>query len=181
MANLTLSLLAIALSLTLLVVTATTAYAQKLPQSQNTTNNTALTNNNTTTTNATSLNATTTNATTTQIITNLTYFSRGGQAPYTVQFSPEVIQFQQTDSTFAKLVQLTKDCIDLTNEIISRPVEGFTVHLPELNQKSTCDTMITQGVEQFCTFESSDVAKCNAAKEVTDFYMIASSVVDTIS
>ncbi len=159
----------------------TTAYAQlPPPQSQNMTNNTAITNNTTTIANATSLNATTTaanattNATTTRIITNLTWWG----SDLVEQLSPQNIQYQQTDPAFAKLAQITADCLNDYNAIFERleAAGGGTQLLTaeDIRGQDLCTDVIRQGVNQFCEstdFVTFDIQKCEEAHKITDTYL----------
>src|SRR5215203_4259311 len=94
--------------------------------------------------NMTSLNATTATAPTpTRIITQL--IGVRGEA---IPLHAENIQFQQEDPLFAKLVQIINDCM---NFVVAQHQEG---HIDQLdnNRKFLCDSVISQGVEQFCGF-----------------------------
>lgn len=182
MSNLTLSLLAIALAITLVV---TTAYAQLPPQSQNMTNNTTITNISTTTTaNATSLNATTaanaTNATTTRIITNLTWYT----TQRVDQLSPAAIQYQREDPAFAKLAQTTADCLNEYNAIFARieanPGSGTAYTVEDINSQDLCTDVIRQAINHFCEttdFTTFDLSKCEEARKMSETYV---QVVETI-
>ena len=158
--------------------TSVTVYAQQTTTQPITTAVTKATTTNVTTS---STNATNSTAMPAVVITNLTYYGGAGRENSTEPLSQEAIQFQHADSTFAKLVQFTKDCDDLTNGIMSQAVVRISVPQPDLSKKSTCDHMLTHGVEHFCTFGSSYVAWCNTAKEVTDSYFIESMAVDMIA
>jgi hypothetical protein len=124
----------------------------------------------TTTTNITtsSLNATNATAVTaptpTIIITQLI-----GVRGEVIPLHAENIQFQQEDPLFAKLVQVINDCM---NFVVAQYQEG---HIDQLdnNRKFSCDSVISQGVEQFCGFSpSSDVLECAEANQMHLYYMV---------
>jgi hypothetical protein len=122
----------------------------------------------------------TNNATNNPVITELElYGGSNATANVTIPLSPNATQYQQSDPIFAKLVQLVRDCMNFTNEIIARPGAGKSMNLTDDNKKETCDSLITQGVDQFCQFgENINVAKCNEAREVTEFYLNLSAAID---
>jgi hypothetical protein len=81
----------------------------------------------------------------------------------------ENIQFQQEDPLFAKLVQVINDCM---NFVVAQYQEG---HIDQLdnNRKFSCDSVISQGVEQFCGFSpTSDVLECAEANQMHLYYMV---------
>jgi hypothetical protein len=125
-------------------VTTTGAYAQLSQPSSSQQNMTSLNATNATAVVAT--NNTTTAATAptpTRIITQL--IGVRGEA---IPLHAENIQFQQEDPLFAKLVQIINDCM---NFVVAQHQEG---HIDQLdnNRKFLCDSVISQGVEQFCGF-----------------------------
>ncbi len=125
-------------------------------------------------------NNATNNATNNQVITELElYGGPNATANLTIPLSPDATQYQQSDPIFAKLVQLVRDCMNFTNEILARPGIGKSMNLTDDNKKETCDRLITQGMDQFCQFgENVDVAKCIEVKEVTEFYLNLSAAID---
>ena len=81
----------------------------------------------------------------------------------------ENIQFQQEDPLFAKLVQVINDCM---NFVVAQDQEG---HIDQLdnNRKFSCDSVISQGVEQFCGFSpKADILECAEANQMHLYYMI---------
>jgi hypothetical protein len=147
------------------VVTMTGAFAQLPPPSSqqnmtslNATNATAVVV-------ATNTTAVTAPAPTSTIITQLI-----GVRGEVIPLHSENIQFQQEDPLFAKLVQVINDCM---NFVVAQYQEG---HIDQLdnNRKSSCDSVISQGVEQFCGFSpSSDVLECAEANQMHLYYMVA--------
>jgi hypothetical protein len=136
------------------VVTTTGAYAQ-LPWPSSQQNMTSLNS-----TNATAVTA----PTPTRIITQL--IGVRGEA---IPLHAENIQFQQEDPIFAKLVQVINDCM---NFVVAQYQEG---HIDQLdnNRKFSCDSVISQGVEQFCGFSpTSDVLECAEANQMHLYYMV---------
>lgn len=118
-----------------------------------------------------------TDAANSTVVTCLTFSDLSGTNPTYQHFTPEVIQFQQTDPTFARYVQLVRDCTNLTNQINSRPPDapvGQT--MVDDQQIQICNTMINQAIDQFCSFTAMNIAKCNASKEVINLYQIMSGV-----
>jgi hypothetical protein len=124
----------------------------------------------TTTTNTTTSSLNATNATavtaapTPTIITQLI-----GVRGEVIPLHSENIQFQQEDPLFAKLVQVINDCM---NFIVAQYQEG---HIDQLdnNRKFSCDSVISQGVEEFCGFSpSSDVLECAEANQMHLYYMV---------
>jgi hypothetical protein len=124
----------------------------------------------TTTTNTTTSSLNATNATavtaapTPTIITQLI-----GVRGEVIPLHAENIQFQQEDPLFAKLVQVINDCM---NFIVAQYQEG---HIDQLdnNRKFSCDSVISQGVEEFCGFSpSSDVLECAEANQMHLYYMV---------
>lgn len=151
----------------------TTVYGQQLTTTT-TNNTTTISLNNTTITTANATTNATASGAASAIITEIPNLTGEAQP-----LSAEVIQYQQQDQTFAKLVQLVSDCTILANEIATRPGSGKSMNLTDINKKGTCDTLIEQVVEQFCQFgENLDVAKCNAAREVGRSYLLLSEVID---
>jgi len=138
----------------------------------------------TTITNATTGGTAATNATTTTttgiIITNLTWFD--GRVD---QLSPQNIQYQHSDPTFAKLAQTTGDCLNDLNEIYAkveanpqfREAPGSaTAYTPgDIQGQNQCTDVINQGVAQFCesTEDSAafDSQKCDEARLMTNDYV----------
>lgn len=145
------------------VVTMTGAYAQLPPPSSQQ--------------NMTSLNST--NATAVVVATNTTAVTAAptptiitqliGVRGEVIPLHSENIQFQQEDPLFAKLVQVINDCM---NFVVAQYQEG---HIDQLdnNRKFSCDSVISQGVEQFCGFSpSSDVLECAEANQMHLYYMV---------
>jgi hypothetical protein len=148
------------------VVTMTGAFAQLPPPSSSQQNMTSLNATNATAVVvATNTTAVTAPAPTSTIITQLI-----GVRGEVIPLHSENIQFQQEDPLFAKLVQVINDCI---NFVVAQYQEG---HIDQLdnNRKSSCDSVISQGVEQFCGFSpSSDILECAEANQMHLYYMVA--------
>jgi hypothetical protein len=124
-----------------------------------------------------------TNATTTapaavaEVITNLTYYNPVRVENETVPLPPQAIQFQSSDPIFAQFTQLLGQCVDFVNAMNLKGGYG-AVLMSELQQLDTCNSLINQGVNQFCTFGAAamDMTKCNIAKEMTLGYGVVSSL-----
>jgi hypothetical protein len=148
------------------VVTMTGAFAQLPPPSSSQQNMTSLNATNATAVVvATNTTAVTAPAPTSTIITQLI-----GVRGEVIPLHAENIQFQQEDPLFAKLVQVINDCM---NFVVAQYQEG---HIDQLdnNRKSSCDSVISQGVEQFCGFSpSSDILECAEANQMHLYYMVA--------
>ncbi len=149
----------ILLLLTIAITTAAAAPTMLYAQVPTTT-----TNNTTSSLNATNATAVTAPTPTTIIITQLI-----GVRGEVIPLHAENIQFQQEDPLFAKLVQVINDCM---NFVVAQYQEG---HIDQLdnNRKFSCDSVISQGVEQFCGFSpSSDVLECAEANQMHLYYMV---------
>ena len=156
--------------LTLVVpITTTIAYGQQLTTgpavnmtvTTNATNATTTTNTTAPPANVTAPQSLTPTAT---IITQLI-----GVRGEVIPLHAENIQFQQEDPLFAKLVQVINDCM---NFVVAQDQEG---HIDQLdnNRKFSCDSVISQGVEQFCGFSpKADVLECAEANQMHLYYMI---------
>ena len=148
-------LLSAILILSMVTIIPTIVYAQVPPTT---------TTNTTTTSSLTVTNATAVTAPTPTIITQLI-----GVRGEVIPLHAENIQFQQEDPLFAKLVQVINDCM---NFVVAQYQEG---HIDQLdnNRKFSCDSVISQGVEQFCGFSpSSDVLECAEANQMHLYYMV---------
>jgi len=147
------------------VVTMTGAYAQLPPPSSSQQNMTSLNSTNATAVLvATNTTTAVTAAPTPTIITQLI-----GVRGEVISLHSENIQFQQEDPLFAKLVQVINDCM---NFVVAQYQEG---HIDQLdnNRKFSCDSVISQGVEQFCGFSpKSDVLECAEANQMQLYYMV---------
>jgi len=150
-------------------ISSSLAMAQ-LQQQQTTTTNTTTGSLNATNATAVVVATNTTTATTaaptlpTTIITQLI-----GVRDEVIPLHAENIQFQQEDPLFAKLVQVINDCM---NFVVVQYQEG---HIDQLdnNRKFSCDSVISQGVEQFCGFSPrADVLECAEANQMQLYYMI---------
>jgi hypothetical protein len=119
----------------------------------------------TTTTTTTTANSTNATANATAIITELNYYHPNMGRNETVPLPAQAIQFQSSDSSFARLVQLLSQCVDFINAMNLKGGSGSMI-LSETVQLETCTSLINQGVNSFCSFEALDVLKCNAAKEM---------------
>src|SRR5215208_7542502 len=118
-------------------------------------------------TNATAVVATNTTAVTAPTPTIITQLI--GVRGEAIPLHSENIQFQQEDLLFAKLVQIINDCM---NFVVAQHQEG---HIDQLdnNRKFSCDSLISQGVEQFCGFSPrSDILECAEANQMHLYYMI---------
>lgn len=149
----------ILLLLTIAITTAAAAPTMLYAQVPTTT-----TNNTTSSLNATNATAVTAPTPTTIIITQLI-----GVRGEVIPLHAENIQFQQEDPLFAKLVQVINDCM---NFVVAQYQEG---HIDQLdnNRKFSCDSVISQGVEQFCGFSpSSDILECAEANQMHLYYMV---------
>jgi hypothetical protein len=169
---------------------AATVHAQLQLPLQNMMNNTTLSNNSTA--NVTNLNPTSaanaTNGNTTRIITNLTWYN-GSVQEQVEQLSPENIQYQQTDPSFAKLAQTTADCLNDYNAIFEKleafnqqyqqeigenPDFGTGYTVEDINRQDLCTDVISQGINQFCEstdFATFDIAKCEEARNMSETYV----------
>jgi len=137
----------------------------------------------TTTNNATAAatNATTTAANnTTRIITNLTWYT----TQRVDQLSPEAIQYQREDPAFAKLAQITFDCLNEYNAIFAKieanPGSGTAYTVEDIQSQDLCTDVIRQGINQFCEstdFATFDIKKCEEARKMSETYV---QVVETI-
>ena len=128
----------------------------------------------TTTTNATAANNTT------RIITNLTWYT----TQRVDQLSPEAIQYQKEDPAFAKLAQITLDCLNEYNAIFARieanPGSGTAYTIEDIQSQDLCTDVIRQGINQFCEssdFATFDIRKCEEARKMSETYVL---VVETI-
>ncbi len=130
---------------------------------QNTTNSTTGT--------ATTANSTNATANATAIITELNYYHPNMGRNETIPLPAQAIQFQSSDPTFARLVQLQSQCVDFINAMNLKGGSGSMI-LSERVQLETCTNLINQGVNSFCSFEALDVLKCNAAKEMALPYQL---------
>jgi hypothetical protein len=103
-------------------------------------------------------------APTTAVITQLI-----GVRGEVIPLSAQNIQFQQQDPIFAKLVQVINDCM---NFVVAQDQEGRIDQLDN-NRKFLCDSVISQGVEQFCGYSATlDILKCDEANQMNLHYML---------
>ncbi|HWS19982.1 MAG TPA: hypothetical protein VN239_04790 [Nitrososphaera sp.] len=156
-------LLLVAIILTVAIATTTTMVYGQLPRLTTATNTTTSLN----ATNATAVVATNTTAATAPTPTIITQLL--GVRGEVIPLHAENIQFQQEDPLFAKLVQVINDCM---NFVVAQDQEGDIDQLDN-NRKFSCDSVISQGVEQFCGFSpTSDVLECAEANQMHLIYMV---------
>jgi hypothetical protein len=161
------------------VLVTTEAYAQITPSpSLNAT---------TTTNNATNATTSTNATTTTRIITNLTWFggtiagdASGPVDEVVVPLSPQNIEYQRTDPAFAKLAQVTSDCLNQYNEILKRPGGEAAWTAEDINGQDLCTDVIRQGIAQFCEstdFATFDMQKCEEARNMSEQYVEVAEII----
>jgi hypothetical protein len=165
---------ALAVVTTTMTMTTTTVYAQN----QTTTNATGT--NVTTTTNATGTNVTTTTPANATIVTTLILYPGkvwesplNSESEEVIQLSPQNIQYQQTDPGFAKLAQVTADCLNKYNALF-HSVQSANVTDEDSNSQKLCIDIIVQGLTQFCEstdFATFDIQKCEEARAMTQRYL----------